>query len=286
MSDKTRAESGKGGLGTSKKRVTISYIIREPEELQNRAGINCLQFDDQNRLLYTAGRDSIVRSWGCRRDSAASIKCSLCMDGHSDWVNSIILSEDKRILISGASDTLIKIWNLRDGSVLHSFQSHTDYVTALAYANGVNKFASASLDHGICIWDLEEIRSLTQPSSNDPCNRLPGQKDSIYSIAVNTDCSLLVSGSTEKMLRVWDPRAQGPDLMQLRGHSDNVRTLALSDDGAWCVSGSSDKTLKLWSISQQRCVRTITMPDSVWTVKQLGELCFYYIHGWALSFID
>ena len=272
MSDKTRTEAGKGGLAASKKRVTISYIIREPEELQNRAGVNCLQFDALNRILYTAGRDSIIRSWSYRTEDNPAIKCSLCMDGHSDWVNSIILSEDKKILVSGASDTLIKIWDLRDGSVMQSFQTHTDYVTALAYANSVNKFASASLDHGICIWDLEEIRSLTQPSSNEPCNKLSGQKNSIYSIAVNTDCSILVSGSTEKMLRVWDPRTQGPNLMQLRGHSDNVRTLELSDDGAWCVSGSSDKTLKLWSISQQRCVRTMTMPDSVWVVKQLGKL--------------
>ena len=271
MSDKTRSEAGKGALATSKKRVTISYVIREPEELQNRAGVNCLQFDEQSHLLYTAGRDSIIRSWNCLAENAASIECSLCMDGHSDWINSIILSQDRNILVSGASDTLVKIWDLRDGSIRHSLHSHTDYVTALAYASSANKFASASLDKEICIWDLEEMRSLAPLSNSEPCNRLSGQKNSIYSIAINTDCSLLVSGSTEKMLRVWDPRSQSPDVMQLRGHSDNVRTLALSDDGTWCVSGSSDRTLKLWSIPQQRCVRTITMPDSVWTIQQLGE---------------
>ena len=57
-----------------------------------------------------------------------------------------------------------------------------------------------------------------------------GSKDSIYSLAMNQSGSVIVSGSTEKVLRVWDTR-QCQKLMKLKGHTDNVKALLLNRDG-------------------------------------------------------
>ena len=59
---------------------------------------------------------------------------------------------------------------------------------------------------------------------------LNGNKDSIYSLAMNQSGTVIVSGSTEKVLRVWDPRTC-QKLMKLKGHSDNVKALVLNRDG-------------------------------------------------------
>jgi WD40 repeat protein len=59
---------------------------------------------------------------------------------------------------------------------------------------------------------------------------LNGNKDSIYSLAMNQPGTVIVSGSTEKVLRVWDPRTC-QKLMKLKGHSDNVKALVLNRDG-------------------------------------------------------
>lgn len=45
---------------------------------------------------------------------------------------------------------------------------------------------------------------------------LTGNKESIYSLAMNSAGSVIVSGSTEKLLRVWDPRT-GNKIMKLKG---------------------------------------------------------------------
>ena len=42
--------------------------------------------------------------------------------------------------------------------------------------------------------------------------------------------TVIVSGSTEKVLRVWDPRTCAK-LMKLKGHADNVKALILNKDG-------------------------------------------------------
>jgi WD repeat-containing protein 48 len=50
------------------------------------------------------------------------------------------------------------------------------------------------------------------------------------SLAMNPSGSVIVSGSTEKVLRVWDPRTC-QKLMKLKGHADNVKALVLNRDG-------------------------------------------------------
>lgn len=77
-------------------------------------------------------------------------------------------------------------------------------------------------EHICCIFF--DDTTLTSASS------LNGNKDSIYSLAMNQPGTVIVSGSTEKVLRVWDPRTC-QKMMKLKGHSDNVKALVLNRDG-------------------------------------------------------
>ena len=56
---------------------------------------------------------------------------------------------------------------------------------------------------------------------------------------------MLVSGSYDNTLKVWDP-ATGAEKCTLGGHSGDVNCCAFSPDGKTVVSGSNDRTLKLW----------------------------------------
>ena len=47
---------------------------------------------------------------------------------------------------------------------------------------------------------------------------------------MNPSGTVIVSGSTERGLRVWDPRSCAK-LMKLKGHADNVKALILNKDG-------------------------------------------------------
>lgn len=95
---------------------------------------------------------------------------------------------------------------------------------------------------------------------------LAGSKDSIYSLAMNPPGTIIVSGSTENILRIWDPRTCNR-ITKLRGHAENVRALVVSQDGTQVVSGSSDGTIKLWNLGQQRCVQTYRVhKEGVWSL--------------------
>lgn len=57
-----------------------------------------------------------------------------------------------------------------------------------------------------------------------------GHKESIYSLAANKMGTVLVSGSTEKVLRVWDPRT-GIKQFKLRGHKSNIKAVVINNEG-------------------------------------------------------
>lgn len=56
-----------------RRKVTISFVIRDEEEPLHRSGVNALQFDKHTGRLYSAGRDSIIRCWNTTVDKVCSL---------------------------------------------------------------------------------------------------------------------------------------------------------------------------------------------------------------------
>ncbi|XP_074655956.1 WD repeat-containing protein 48-like [Tubulanus polymorphus] len=262
--------------GNARKKVQVSFVIRDEVERCHRSGINSLQYDPVLHRLYSAGRDSIVRIWNTRDVHDPYIQS---MEHHTDWVNDIVLCCGGKTLISASSDTTVKVWNAHKGFCMSTLRTHKDYVKALAYAKDKEQVASAGLDRAIFLWDVNTLTALTASNNTVTTSSLNGNKDSIYSLAMNPPGTVIVSGSTEKVLRVWDPRTC-QKLMKLKGHTDNVKALVLNRDGTQCLSGSSDGTIRLWSLGQQRCVATYRVHcEGVWALQANEAFTVVYSGG-------
>ncbi|XP_037903024.1 WD repeat-containing protein 48 homolog isoform X1 [Hermetia illucens] len=249
----------------SRKKMQVSFVIRDAEEKQHRNGVNALQLDSNSGKLYSAGRDAIIRVWNTEPTDSQD-RYIQSMEHHNDWVNDIVLCCSGRNLISASCDTTVKVWNAHKGFCMSTLRTHRDYVQALAYAKDREQVASAGLDKAIFLWDVNTLTALTASNNTVTTSSLAGSKDSIYSLAMNPSGTVIVSGSTENTLRIWDPRTCGR-IMKLKGHTENVRALVVSPDGSQVVSGSSDGTIKLWSLGQQRCIQTLPVhKEGVWTL--------------------
>ena len=152
------------------------------------------------------------------------------MEHHTDWVNDIVLCCGGKNIISASGDTTVKVWNAHKGFCMSTLRTHKDYVKALAYAKDREQVASAGLDKAIFLWDVNTLTALTASNNTVTTSSLNGNKDSIYSLAMNPSGTVIVSGSTERVLRVWDPRSCAK-MMKLKGHADNVKALILNKDG-------------------------------------------------------
>ncbi|KAJ5343379.1 NACHT and WD40 domain protein [Penicillium brevicompactum] len=70
--------------------------------------------------------------------------------------------------------------------------------------------------------------------------------DPVRSVAFSPDSGLLVSGSSDNTVKLWNP-ATGALQRTLEGHFGMVWSVAFSHDGQLMASGSNDTTVKLWN---------------------------------------
>ena len=59
--------------------------------------------------------------------------------------------------------------------------------------------------------------------------------------------AVIVSGSSDKTIRIWNAEPSVAVDKPLKGHTKWVRSVAFSPDGQHIVSGSYDKTIRIWN---------------------------------------
>ncbi|KAH6574117.1 hypothetical protein BASA62_002601 [Batrachochytrium salamandrivorans] len=257
LTDGARESSGLSGSAVDRRsRRSVSFsthtypthlLSQQVHSLEPEFGLDLFDILNHNQRIYPKVPPSTFRR---------------SFQQHSDWVNDIVLCNNNNNLISCSSDRTILMWDTHTTQAPVKVGLHADYVKRLAYAPKANFVASGGLDRKIYIWDLQESRLKPRVTmSSDSPNA------SVYSLACNPSGTVIVSGSPEKMVRVWDPRSiTHQSLLNLQGHTDNIRDLLVSEDGRWVISASADSTLRLWSLAMpSRCYTTYThFDDAVW----------------------
>jgi ribosome assembly protein RRB1 len=107
-------------------------------------------------VLATCSVDQTVRIWDCR--AKAEKACMLTTNAHNTDVNVISWNHSEPLLVSGADDGSLKIWDLRQfgkGEAAAEFQYHSGPVTSVEWAwHDSTVFASSGADHQVVQWDL------------------------------------------------------------------------------------------------------------------------------------
>lgn len=174
----------------------------------------------------------------------------LTLQGHRDWIRSVVFSPDGTLLASGGDDGSIRLWDAQTGQRLKTLQGHQGRVYAVAFGSAGTLLASAGDDQAVYIWDSATGQQL---------KKLPGHSARIRALAFSPDQVTLASGSEDHTIRLWE-LTTGQCLKIVQGHTDCIYTLAFNDDGSILASGSSDQTVRLWdtgSQNQGQCLRTL-----------------------------
>ncbi len=138
----------------------------------------------------------------------------------------------------------------QDSSVtrLRTLIGHSLRVNSMVFSADGERFASAS-------WKIlvhnphngEEIQMLMSGSA----------RTYVYSVAFSPDKSLLVSASSDKLVRIWDVK-NGKLLFAIKAHKQAVNHAEFSPNGKIIVSASSDKTVKLWNVTDGKRIGSLS----------------------------
>jgi WD40 repeat protein len=78
-----------------------------------------------------------------------------------------------------------------------------------------------------------------------------GHARQINSAVFSPDGKLVLSGSDDKALKLWDV-ASGRELRSFTGHGGAVNSVAISPNGRLVLSGSNDRSVRLWELVSGR----------------------------------
>jgi WD40 repeat protein len=90
----------------------------------------------------------------------------------------------------------------------------------------------------------------------------------VRSIVFSSDERLLVSGSNDTTVKLWDVQTGGV-VKTFYGHTSTILSLSISSDSTRIVSGSSDQRLHLWDVQTGECCQSIVLKYTV------DFVCFY-----------
>ncbi|PKA53375.1 Dynein assembly factor with WDR repeat domains 1 [Apostasia shenzhenica] len=231
------------------------------------------------KSLVSCSSDTTVKVWKSLSDSV----CTRTLRQHSDYVICLATADkNSNIVASGGLGGEVFVWDIE--AALAPVAKSTDPMDDESSNRMIN-----SGNYGIPMTSLRSVTSSNNVSGNNAQTHgytpvaAKGHKESVYALAMNDSGTLLVSGGTEKVIRVWDPRT-GSKNMKLRGHTDNIRALLLDSTGRFCLSGSSDSMIRLWDLGQQRCVHSYAVhTDSVWALASTPSFSHVYSGGRDLS---
>jgi WD40 repeat protein len=197
------------------------------------------------------------------------------LSGHGNWVNSVAMTPDGRLAISGGggaggwTDNALRVWDLTTGELIRTLLGHEHWVEAIAITpNGqiaVSAEAEPNAQNTIKVWDLTEGELLYT---------LPGHGGGqIYAIDITADGRTVVSVGVDRGITVWDLSTSKPTYLDRDLHYtgklgvDGSDVVATTPDGRTTVSGTPVYELQVWKRENKDKVEWPRMATPIWELK-------------------
>jgi WD40 repeat protein len=166
------------------------------------------------------------------------------LQGHDGHIYSVAFSPDGSKIISGSYDKTIRVW---DASTLASRCCHR--FKAIVSYDSFRRILARWIQNHLGVLMTRPFEFGTQALASRCSHLFEVIMGSIYSVAFSPDGSKIISGSSDKTIRVWDASTGIEMLPPFEAMSTSVNSVAFSPDGFKIISGSDDKTIRLWDAS-------------------------------------
>jgi len=121
----------------------------------------------------------------------------LTLNGHTDLVDAVAISQDGSRVASGSRDCTARIWDMKTGRLLHTLSGHTNWVTSIDFSPNGNEILSATWDESIKIWNVIIGAEIME---------LKGHTKPVSAAAFAPNGRHVISVGFDATLKIWDTR--------------------------------------------------------------------------------
>ena len=197
----------------------------------------------------------------------------MTIKAHREWIHGLDIY--KNFAATGGWDFSVKLWSLRTGKELISFNEHMYYVLTAIFFEDKDNILGIIADEDIIIPDnldpeeIEEFKSLKNLyiisgsadftvrifsiATGKSVRTLVGHQNSIFGVCFNNN--VLFSSSIDGMIKAWDLKTF-ENTKTFTGHIGNVRELKAYNNQIY--SCSFDGKVKSWDTQKISEINTFT----------------------------
>eukprot|EP01062_Namystynia_karyoxenos_P054671 TRINITY_DN4510_c0_g2_i1.p1 TRINITY_DN4510_c0_g2~~TRINITY_DN4510_c0_g2_i1.p1 ORF type:complete len:606 (+),score=145.21 TRINITY_DN4510_c0_g2_i1:158-1975(+) len=157
--------------------------------------------------------------------------------GHSTRVKTIgLIPNEKSYVSCSNTDTDLGMYDIDTGREIISFVGHESTITGASFSSNSKFIATTSTDYNMILWDIVNGKQVF----------VFEHVKIVICSCFSTDGKYLVSGSQDKICRVWDTR-KGRLVRSHNAHTGIIIAVSYAPNADHVASASSDKCLRIWN---------------------------------------
>ncbi|KAL3417318.1 polyadenylation factor subunit 2 [Phlyctema vagabunda] len=225
--------------------------------------VNVVRWTPEGRRLLTASSSGEFTLW-----NGTGFNFETIMQAHDVAIRALQYSHSDDWLLSADHDGIIKYWQPNFNNV-KVIQGHSDPIRDLAFSPNDSKFVTASDDSTLKIFDFAggvEESSMT------------GHGWDAKSVDWHAQKGLIVSGSKDHSVKLWDPRT-ARCLTTLHGHKNTITKVLFEKINGQCLATAArDQTARIFDLRMMRDVLHLKGHE-----KDISTMTWHPIHPGFLS---
>ncbi|WEJ93553.1 hypothetical protein PSN45_001019 [Yamadazyma tenuis] len=213
-----------------------------------------------SELIVSGGDDKTINIWKLPTDDN-DVNLG-CIRGHKAAVTSVCWMNGN--IVSGSADSTMAIWDGETGQKIRNYRNST-IINQVRY-NGT-LLASCDDAGTVKLWDFREKNSISTITYDTRATdkslwTTSSTIDSITSLDINNDNSMLVSRSTRGAVSTYNAKEFLPENVSRSspyvydgapsGNEYKLIRACFSGDSSRIASGSDDKTVTVWDVVTRR----------------------------------
>ena len=162
--------------------------------------------------------------------------------GNNETISTCIFTPNMKQAISGTENGNIFVWNFKPQMRPFKFSGHKGAITDLAINPLGDIIASSSIDHTVRLW----TNAVGGKNKILKCHPSP-----IRSVDFSSDGKLLMTGSNDKTIKIFELYPKHKFISSYKGHSNWVRCARFSPDNRLIGSCGDDNAVIIFDVEQK-----------------------------------
>lgn len=203
-----------------------------------------LYFTRDGRHLYSGGVGKVLRRW-----AVSTWEMEVEIHAHDNSVNTCAVTPDESVLITGSTDSTVKVWSLPNLTLLHTLTDRKKTVSTVTISRGGNYLVASYYGGRVAIWE----------PNGTPVLAFKANDKNLVNAQLSPDNRLLATGGLTDVISIWS-FPDGNAITTLKGHQTAAFPIVFLNEGRTLLTQGYEGTLREWDTRTWECTAVRQSP--------------------------